>query len=272
MPCGQWNSIILRYSLLELFLVPKITVWWEFTSSSVIKLDKVKFTSAGTTDARFADSCSHSLICVNAIFWIKFTCTSMYSALLCTLWRPALLFKTHIDKLSYFPCRFLWLAPASPDYLRFCFWLHGYSCTCTAPIDLAVKSLDFCEIPFFAGGFFRAIWLLRRCRRAHPIQLLYAALMVLRFVVAVLFGGDILALPPTFCSSHAIASIFIMLGSIFYMENYYLVWNTNCKTISVMRILLQNAVITHNDDRIDKVSTLNINSDCKATWLHALLL
>ena len=33
--------------------------------------------------------------------------------------------------------------------------------------------------------------------------------------------------PPTFCSSHAIASIFIMLGSIFYMENYYLVWDTN---------------------------------------------
>ena len=42
-----------------------------------------------------------------------------------------------------------------------------------------------------------------------------------------IFGGDILALPPTFCSSHAIASIFIMLGSIFYMENYYLVWDTN---------------------------------------------
>ena len=101
--------------------------------------------------------------------------------------------------------------------------------TCTAPIDLALKSLDFCEIPFFAGGFFRAILLLRRCRRAHPIQLLYAALMVLRFiVVAVLFGGDILALPPTFCSSHAIASIFIMLGSIFYMENYYLVYLLIC--------------------------------------------
>ena len=59
-----------------------------------------------------------------------------------------------------------WTTPLSPMPLLF--WTICTKSRKSAEIsEICNYSLDFCEIPFFAGGFFRAILLLRRCRRAQ---------------------------------------------------------------------------------------------------------